>query len=271
MHEARPAILHGEDLRGTRTRMSLDVLDLKKFYAGDLGGVVRRVLTGRIRARWRHTNGLTMMGLGFATPYLTAFRGEALRMGALMPASQGALVWPSSGAMLSVMVEGHALPLPDNSVDRLLAVHSLEAAGSPHALLREMWRVLTPEGRLILIVPNRRGVWSRRDATPFGHGQPYSRGQLERLLTDALFTPVQWETALHMPPVDRRFVVRWANVFERLGSRMSASFAGVILVEAQKEVMAPIGTASIARRVRHLATAPAVPARRAGSGRDGMS
>jgi SAM-dependent methyltransferase len=244
--------------------MSLDVLDLRKFYAGDLGGVVRRVLTQRIRARWRHTNGLTVMGLGFATPYLTAFRGEALRIGALMPAAQGALIWPSSGPMLSVMVEGHALPLPDNSVDRLLAVHSLEAAGSPHAQLREMWRVLTPEGRLILIVPNRRGVWSRRDATPFGHGQPYSRGQLERLLTDALFTPLQWETALHMPPMDRRFVVRWANVFERFGDKFSARFAGVILVEAQKEIMAPIGTASIARRVRHLATAPAVPARRTG-------
>ena len=249
--------------------MSLDVLDLRKFYAGDLGGVVRRVLTQRIRARWRHTNGLTMMGLGFATPYLTAFRGEALRLGALMPAAQGALVWPSSGPMLSVMVEGHALPLPDNSVDRLLAVHSLEAAGSAHAQLREMWRVLTPEGRLILIVPNRRGVWSRRDATPFGHGQPYSRGQLERLLTDALFTPVQWETALHMPPVDRRFVVRWANVFERFGGKFSARFAGVILVEAQKEIMAPIGTAGVARRVRHMATVPAVPARRAGNERDG--
>jgi SAM-dependent methyltransferase len=241
--------------------MSLDVLDLRKFYAGDLGGVVRRVLTQRIRARWRHTNGLTIMGLGFATPYLTAFRGEALRIGALMPAAQGALIWPSSGAGLSVMVEGNALPLPDNSVDRLLAVHSLEVEGSPHALLREMWRVLTPEGRLILVVPNRRGVWSRRDATPFGHGQPYSRNQLDRLLTDALFTPVQWDSALHMPPMNRRFVVRWANVFERLGGKVSPSFAGVILVEAQKEVMAPIGTAGLARRVRHLAIAPAQPVR----------
>jgi SAM-dependent methyltransferase len=241
--------------------MSLDVLELRKFYAGDLGGVVRRVLTQRIRARWRHTNGLTIMGLGFATPYLTVFRGEAMRIGALMPAMQGALVWPASGATLSVMVEGNALPLPDNSVDRLLAVHSLEASGNAQAQLREMWRVLTPEGRLILIVPNRRGVWSRRDATPFGHGQPYSRNQLERLLTDAMFTPLQWESALHMPPMNRRFVVRWANVFERLGGTVSASFAGVLMVEAQKEIMAPISTAGFARRVRHRELANAQPAR----------
>jgi SAM-dependent methyltransferase len=254
--------LAGGDGPGYASVMSLDVLDLREFYAGDLGGVVRRVLTQRIRARWRHTNGLTIMGLGFTTPYLTAFRGEALRLGALMPAAQGALVWPSSGPIMSAMVEGNALPLPDNSVDRLLVVHSLEASTSAHAALREMWRVLTPEGRLILIVPNRRGVWCRHDATPFGHGLPYSRRQLEGLLVDALFTPIQWEAALHMPPLDQRFVVRWANVFERIGGRLSARFAGVILVEAQKELMAPIGTAGIARRVRHAAAAQVIATQR---------
>jgi SAM-dependent methyltransferase len=242
--------------------MHLDVVDLRAFYATDLGGVVRRIVAHRIRSRWRRADGQVVMGLGFAAPYLAGYRGEALRLGALMPAAQGALVWPATGTTNTVMVDEHNLPLPDNSVDKLLAVHALEFTESARPLLREMWRVLQPEGRLLLIVPNRRGVWSRRETTPLGHGQPYSRAQLERLLADAMFTPTEWSSALHMPPINRRFLVRWAMAFERLGSRFWPSFAGIIIVEAQKELMAPVGKAEVVRRGRTLATAAAGPTRR---------
>jgi len=141
------------------------------------------------------------MGLGFAVPYLGTFRGEAARLGALMPASQGAVAWPASGNGHTVMVEEAMLPLPDASIDRCSPCIAWRPPNGPEALLREMWRVLTPEGRLLLIVPNRRGGWARMDSTPFGHGRPYSRGQLERLLTDSLFTPIEWTNALYMPPL----------------------------------------------------------------------
>ena len=234
--------------------MQLDVADLRDFYNGPLGGVVRRLLTSRIRARWRNAQGCQVMGLGFAAPYIGIFRGEAARLGALMPAAQGGLVWPASGAVHTVMVEEAMLPLPDASVDRLLCVHCLEASERASALLREMWRVLTPEGRLLLIVPNRRGVWARMDTTPFGHGRPYSRAQLERLLGDALFTPTEWANALFMPPFDRSWLVRWATGFERIGARLWPVFAGVIIVEARKELMGAIPKPARPRRVEKLAT-----------------
>lgn len=220
--------------------MHLDVVELRDFYARPLGGVVRRLLTHRIRARWRSVNGCQMMGLGFASPYLGAFRGEAYRLGALMPADQGAMVWPAIGDRHTVMVDEEMLPLPDASVDRLLGVHCLEGAERAGPLLREMWRVLAPEGRLLLVVPNRRGLWARFDTTPFGYGRPYSRGQLERLLTDALFTPLEWTSALFMPPLDRHWPVRWVTAIERVGARMWPGFAGVIIVEARKELMGAV-------------------------------
>ncbi len=235
--------------------MHPDVLDLRDFYNRPLGGVVRRLLTSRIRSRWRSVHGAQLMGLGFAVPYIGLFRGEASRLGALMPANQGALVWPASGKGHTVMVEEAMLPLPDASVDRLLAVHCLETSERVGALLREIWRGLTPEGRLLLIVPNRRGIWARLDTTPFGHGRPYSRGQLERLLTDALFTPLEWTSALFMPPLDRHWLVRWATAFERVGARLWPGFAGVIIVEARKELMGALPKTAPARRVKGLATA----------------
>ncbi|MGH6816079.1 MAG: methyltransferase domain-containing protein, partial [Hyphomicrobiaceae bacterium] len=181
--------------------MHLDVADLRDFYARPLGGVVRRLLGHRIRARWRQVTGLTVIGLGFPVPFIGGFRGEALRLGAFMPAEQGAIVGPTDGPSHSVLVDEAQLPLPDNCVDRLLAVHCLEFSERGRVLLREMWRVLAPEGRLLLIVPNRRGIWARSDHTPFGHGRPFSRGQLERLLVGALFSPLDWGHALHLPPI----------------------------------------------------------------------
>ena len=238
--------------------MHQDVCELRDFYARPLGQIARRVLGRRVRAQWPNVKDLTVIGLGFATPYLSTFRAEARRVGALMPASQGALIWPSGGNSLSVLVEEDRLPIADNSVDRLIAVHCLETAERVRPMLREMWRVLAPDGRLLMIVPNRRSMWSQSDATPFGHGRPYSKAQLDKILGDALFTPIDWTYALHMPPFERKFVLRSASSFERLGTRVTPTFGGVIIVEATKEVMAPIGTAIKTARtvsVRGLVTA----------------
>jgi SAM-dependent methyltransferase len=240
--------------------MHPDVVELRDFYARPLGGMVRRLLVHRIRARWRRTSGATLMGLGFATPFLSPFRGDVMRLGALMPAEQGALLWPSTGRVHSVLVEEETLPLPDASVDYLLAVHCLEASERVRPLLREMWRVLKPEGRLLIVVPNRRGVWARTDSTPFGHGRPYSSRQLERLLADALFTPVEWGAALYLPPIDRPLVLRSAMAIERMGARLWPAFAGVIIVEAKKELVAPIGKGRRVRVLEELVPASGQPA-----------
>ncbi len=241
--------------------MPLDVVDLRSFYATPLGGMARRLIGKKIRVHWPRADGMVVIGLGYAAPYLGSFRREALRLGAFMPAEQGGILWPSRGPVRSVMVEEDRLPLPDNTVDRLLMVHCLESAGG-HArgLLREAWRVLAPQGRLLIVVPNRRGIWARRDNTPFGHGQPYSRGQLERLLVDALFTPLLIETALHVPPLELRLMIRAAPPVERLATKVSAPFGGLLVVEARKEIASPI-TSGVVAVQRQAATAPE-PARR---------
>lgn len=236
--------------------MSLDVVDLREFYARPLGVVVRRILGHRIRARWRNVEGMSVFGLGYATPYLGVFRDEAIRVGALMPAAQGVTAWPEQGPKLTALVEEDELPLPDASVDRLLIVHSLEVSETTRAFLREMWRVLAPGGRVLLVVPNRRSVWSQLDTTPFGQGRPYSRGQLARLLRDALFTPTEWTHALHMPPFNWPILLRSAVAWERLGAILWPAFSGILLVEAMKQIYAVTPEREPAAR-RRLAPAPA--------------
>jgi hypothetical protein len=113
---------------------------------------------------------------------------------------------------------------------------------------------LAPAGRLLIIVPNRRGVWARLDSTPFGQGRPFSRSQLESLLVQSLFTPLVWSGALYFPPVDRPLLLRSAMTVERIGARVSARVAGVIVVEAKKELVAPIGKRVATRAIKDLVT-----------------
>ena len=238
--------------------MFLDAGELWAFYDRPIGHTVRRLLGTRIRSRWRHIDGETLIGLGYASPFMGSFRGEARRIGALMPAPQGAVVWPARGASMTALIDVEDLPLPDASVDRIIVAHCLEHAERTHPVLREIWRVLAPEGTALFIVPNRSGVWARVETTPFGQGRPFSRGQLERFLREAMLSPVSCSYALHMPPVERRLVLRSAVAFERVGASVWPGIGGVMLIEARKELNAPSGTARVTARTPRLVTIPGI-------------
>jgi len=241
--------------------MHIDVTDLSKFYASPMGSVVRQILKRRIRERWPNVKNETIIGLGYATPYLSSFQKEARRVGALMPAQQGVITWPKNGPYLSCLMENRQLPLIDESVDRVLAIHSLELSEASPRFLREIWRVLRPEGRVMFIVPNRRSLWSRLDTTPFGHGRPYSSGQMERLLGGAMFQPCELTTALHILPFKLPIILRSAGAWERFGTNVTPGFGGVIMIEAIKQVAAPITGHPIKVLVHAPVATPASSAR----------
>jgi SAM-dependent methyltransferase len=218
--------------------MYTDVVDLRDFYATRLGQVARRVLRQRIRLMWPDVRGMRVLGLGYSAPYLRLFAEEAERVVALMPAEQGVLPWPEDGRNCVALSEESELPLQDYSVDRVLLVHALEYSEHARLLLKEIWRVLAGGGRLLTVVPNRRGIWARLERTPLGGGRPYSAGQLSRLLREEHFTPERSAGALFMPPTRSRVMLRSAAAWEKVGERWFTTFAGVVLVEATKQIYA---------------------------------
>ena len=230
--------------------MGIDVVDLRAFYASPLGGVARRLVGRAIERFWRPVQGLRVLGLGYATPYLVPVRAAAERTLAFMPASQGVVNWPPSGLSASALVDPMMMPLPDASIDRVLVVHALETVESPTELLYEIWRILTPGGRIILVAPNRRGLWARMDTTPFGHGQPYSRSQLNRLMRETLFSPEGWAETLYVPPFPSWLVLRTAVAWERVGIALSLPFAGLHVVEATKQLYRPVTVRQTRRAAR---------------------
>jgi SAM-dependent methyltransferase len=233
--------------------MSLDVVDLRAFYASALGRVAHRFVSAVLERRWDNCNGLSMLGIGYATPYLTPWRGKAQRVLAFMPAQQGVVNWPDAGLSASALVDTTMLPLPDSCIDRVLLIHALEMSEAPREVLEEIWRILTPGGRVMIVAPNRRSVWARVETTPFAQGLPYSRGQLRELLRETLFSPVHECEALYVPPFASPFALRMAPAFERIGEKFGLPGGGVHIIEATKQLYRPIVARKLARRrLTHL-------------------
>ncbi len=228
--------------------MPLDVVDLRSFYAEPLGRIAQRFVARIVRDWWPDATGMAVLGLGYGVPYLPPFGDGALRNLAMMPAEQGVLHWPAAALTSTALVEADALPLPDGCIDRLLMVHLLEVSEHPRDVLAESWRVLAPGGRMIAVTPNRRGWWARADSTPFGQGQPYSRGQLNALLREALFSPERFDEALYVPPIRWRALWRLAGTFEACGSRLALPGAGLHVVEASKQLYRPVPLRRAVRR-----------------------
>lgn len=244
--------------------MNTDIVDLRGFYTSLLGRIAERSVTMALSSVWSAIPNERLVGLGYALPWLERFGSDAERVFALMPASQGAVNWPSAGPSATALVFDEELPLMDSSLDRVLVVHALEHMENPHESLTEIWRVLAPGGRLIIVVPNRRGLWARFEHTPFGTGRPYSKAQLTALLRETNFTPCNWSDALHFAPSQRRFMLRLHSLLESAGRRLWPIFAGVLVVEAQKRLYQGVPVAKrVSRRVLVPVLAPqgATPAR----------
>ena len=223
--------------------MHLDVQDLRNFYyRSTLGRAAQKAVRDQLLALWPEAQGQTVVGFGFAAPLLRPYLAEARRVTALMPGPQGVMPWPAGMPNVSVLCEETLWPIETGHVDRLVVLHGLETSEQPSALLDECWRVLGPGGKAMFIVPNRAGLWSRSDLTPFGYGRPYTLGQLETQLKRRNFMPERTATALYQPPSHRRFWRKTGEMWERLGASFSVVVAGgVIMVEATKRVHAPSG------------------------------
>ena len=180
------------------------------------------------------------LAIGYAHPYLGACVAEQALTINCMPAPHGALYWPSGKPSCTVLAHESELPFGDVRFNRVLLVHAVEHTEHLRGLMKEVWRVLTPGGRVLVVVPNRLSFWARSSQSPFGYGRPFTRSQVKDLLEETQFTYLRAQAVLFMPPVDFKWVRKIAGMFEYIGRMFFPMFGGVWVVEAEKQIYATI-------------------------------
>lgn len=242
--------------------MHLDVEVLRDFYyRSSLGRAAQRSLRDRMQTLWPDAERQVVLGYGFAVPLLRPYLSRAQRVIGVMPAQQGVMAWPLGMGNISLLSDETLWPVATDTVDKLVMLHGLETSDRPDAVLDEAARVLAPEGRLLLILPNRRGLWARQEGTPFAYGRPYTRSQVERQLEHHGFVPGRHAGALFFPPSERRFWLRSAPLIDRIGSGLSNDRAGgALMVEAvRRDPPPPRGLRATMRRPLQVLDGVAVP------------
>ena len=225
--------------------MRPDVLTIHRFYQTQLGIQAAQIIAERVVFYLPPQPGSITVALGYGLPYLAHLEAHypsntSAQFLAFMPAQQGVCHWPSIEDSRTCLVDPYRLPLADASVERVILVHSLEHANRPANLLREAWRVLVPGGQAIVVVPNRLRTWSTAEATPFGHGRPYSKHQLFALMNDQMLPPEDWETLLMQPPFKWPGATRFMRISEKLIAPLGRALGGALLVSARKQVYGAI-------------------------------
>ncbi|MDE3059616.1 MAG: methyltransferase domain-containing protein [Pseudomonadota bacterium] len=217
-----------------------DIISLRQFYATPLGMGARELIAAALAELWPQAKDDVALGIGYPVIYLEPYLEQASPVMVCMPAHQGAACWPSARPNLVFLGHESELPLPENSVNRILLVHSVEHSEQLSGMMEEIWRVLTPGGRVLAIVPNRMGFWARSSRSPFGYGRPFSMAQLRDLMTHHRFTLTRCTSALLVPPTRLRLLWRFARQIEEIGRWLWPFLGGVLLVEAEKQLYASI-------------------------------
>ena len=230
--------------------MYRDLTELRQFYYSHLGHLTTQAIQSALSHFWpeyAEDSTLQVIGVGYAVPYLR----EDSRDIAVMTATQGGTRWPAHGANRTIVTEDYILPFAENCADRLLMIHAIENADYMRELICEAWRLLSPQGRLIIIVPNRRGIWSRSDKTPFGQGRPFTMKQLRHLFRETDFVIERHQRSLYFFPSHNRLLCWLAPLCDRFLSRLLPKFGGVLIVEASKRLyhLTPLPIKNTATRV----------------------
>ena len=218
--------------------MRQNVIHLEKFYGSKLGHAAQSMVMRRVDTIWPNLDGKEILGFGYASPYIKPYLNHSKRLVLAMPGAQGAIAKHTRRGFNTCLVHDDFLPFADAQFDNIIVAHGLEEAENVPALLNELWRITKPEGRIIVIAPNRGGLWARSEKSPFGSGRPFSKSQLRQFLRTAKYEPVHWSGALYAPPVSFLVKKPMLRLFERFGETVWPGFSGLVLVEAIKRLYA---------------------------------
>lgn len=186
--------------------------------------------------------------------YLSEYRGQCLLQ---MGGASEALLWESSSiphcvryspeqapAFYGPSVCGtlEELPFQPGSFDVVLMPHILEFMPDPEQLLAQVYQMLAPEGRVIILAFNTWSLWGiarwfKHSKTLPWRGRFYSELQLEKWLLQQKFTIEENCSVFFRPPMLTKASLQRGIILEAIGSVLWSNYGAVNLLVAKKPVV----------------------------------
>lgn len=167
-----------------------------------------------------------------------------------------------------LVADPHELPFAESTIDLVIMPHALEFAGDPHLMLREAWRVLRPDGQIVIAGFNPFSLFGvrryfGRGATPPWNGNFIALYRLKDWLSLLGFEIIGGRLDCYVPPFSQQKWLARFGFFERAGDRWWPITGGVYYLRACKKVigMRLLTPAWERREKRKKALAPAHGAR----------
>ncbi len=217
--------------------MWVDVDRLDAFYQTKLGGLVQFDVGQNVNQLLNVAKNNTVVGYGYTYPYMDLFGNATNSVVTLAPMAQGGRGCLLKDQNISCVSEELLMPLLDRSVDKLFICHSFEFVNNIPEFLKECYRVLADDGEILMVVPNRRGLWAHNANTPLGYGMPYTGAQLSEILTNHMFNPISVQYGLFTLPNEMLFRYGLDKAMEFCTKFVSAKFGGVLYMLARKQVL----------------------------------
>jgi SAM-dependent methyltransferase len=223
---------------------------LEEWYHSPLGFEVGVRGSACLQGMLGDVFGYYLVQVGIANGFREALAATRIRHRILLPCAP-----PREGLGLGVVGDPTRLPLASDAVDAVLLPHTLDFVADPRQVLREVERILIPEGRVFIVGFNalsswglvrllrhrgRRVPWCGRFLTPY---------RVEDWLSLLGFDVEQREHILFQPPLRRALDPRLASL-ERLGRRLWPALGAVYVIRGVKRVstLTPIKPLWSARR-----------------------
>jgi SAM-dependent methyltransferase len=142
-----------------------------------------------------------------------------------------------------INVDENILPAHNDVYDKIICIHGAEISNKLPNLISEFWRILAPNGKLILIAANQDSFW-RKSKTPFASGMSYTKYQLIQVMAHNKFFVRTATRALFFPRAGAKL---YGKYLEKIGGVLWNVNGGVNIIYAQKMIFSPRG-----RKIRAL-------------------
>jgi SAM-dependent methyltransferase len=215
-------------------RNCIDILtQLERWYARDNGQYLLEESRGAVQDLLDTSFGYHILQLGISG-------GSPLCLGS--PINHRLFCAERPGEGVGMIADPEELPLESDSVDAIIAHHCLEFATNPHQVLREIQRVLTPQGQLLVVGFNpysllgcntrlrgimRDPLWSRH--------RPVSEHRLTDWLHLLGCEVLDTRRLYALPPLGRGRLRRMVARCDHWTARHNLPFGGVYLLHATKQ------------------------------------